>query len=120
MGQGDGRGEFRRSVHRSDGLPWGVSRSRLGAPGGRQGSKPPVGCGGGCSGLLLIHDAHLNEDQSGPLPVAKYSALLMHSTQGKCYSVGEIRKHLDRAGFREMRFLETAADRSVILARKPA
>src|SRR6185295_9766137 len=41
-------------------------------------------------GLLVIHDMHLNADKTGPLPVAKYSALLMHSTEGRCYSVGEI------------------------------
>src|SRR6185369_5274398 len=38
-------------------------------------------------GLLVIHDAHLNETKTGTVPVAKYSALLMHSTEGKCYSV---------------------------------
>ena len=70
-------------------------------------------------GMLLIHDAHINEDKTGPLPVAKYSALLMHSTEGKCYSVAEIREYLGQAGFVGFRFQETAADRSVITATKP-
>jgi len=70
-------------------------------------------------GMLIIHDAHLNEAKSGPLPVAKYSALLMHSTEGKCYSLGEMREHLTEAGFTDMQFKETAVDRSIITVRKP-
>jgi SAM-dependent methyltransferase len=70
-------------------------------------------------GLLIVHDAHLNETKSGPLPVAKYSALLMHSTEGKCYSLGEMRGYLSEAGFTGMAFRETTADRSIITVRKP-
>ncbi|PYJ06468.1 MAG: methyltransferase [Verrucomicrobia bacterium] len=70
-------------------------------------------------GMLVVHDAHLNENKSGPLPVAKYSALLMHSTEGKCYSLAEMQNYLAEAGFSGMRFQETAADRSIITARKP-
>jgi len=70
-------------------------------------------------GMLVVHDAHINETKSGPLPVAKYSALLMHSTEGKCYSLAEMRAYLTQAGFAGMQFQETAADRSIITARKP-
>jgi 3-hydroxy-5-methyl-1-naphthoate 3-O-methyltransferase len=70
-------------------------------------------------GLLLIHDMHINADKTGPLPVASYSAMLMTVTEGKCYSVQEIDSCLARAGFDDMRFVVTAADRSVITARKP-
>jgi hypothetical protein len=70
-------------------------------------------------GLLIIHDAHLNEDKTGPVPVAKYSALLMHSTQGKCYSISELRQYLTAAGFDNIEFTPTVADRSIITARKP-
>ena len=69
-------------------------------------------------GLLVIHDAHINETKSGPLPVAKYSALLMHSTEGKCSSIAEIRSYLTETGFTDMRFTPTAADRSIITAQK--
>jgi hypothetical protein len=69
-------------------------------------------------GLLIIHDMHLNETKTGPLPVAKYSALLMHSTEGRCYSVAEIGRHVSELGFERMQFLPTAADRSLITARK--
>lgn len=70
-------------------------------------------------GLLLVHDAHLNAEKNGPLPVAKYSALLMNVTEGKCYSTGEMETLLTEAGFTDMRHTPTTADRSVITAMKP-
>jgi SAM-dependent methyltransferase len=69
-------------------------------------------------GLLVIHDAHINADKAGPLPVAAYSAMLMHSTEGKCYSIGEMEDYLREIGFVDMRFIPTAADRSAITAGK--
>jgi SAM-dependent methyltransferase len=69
-------------------------------------------------GMLLVHDAHINADKSGPLPVAAYSALLMNITEGKCYSVSEMQDYLYEAGFRDMKFIPTAADRSVITVKK--
>lgn len=70
-------------------------------------------------GLLVIHDAFINATKTGPRPVAEYSALLMHSTQGKCYSTREYESMLDEAGFRRPAFTETAADRGVMTAHKP-
>jgi hypothetical protein len=67
-------------------------------------------------GLLAVHDMHLNEDKSGPLPVAAYSALLMHSTEGRCYAVSEMRDLLFEAGFTDVRLMPTVADRSAISA----
>ena len=69
-------------------------------------------------GLVVIHDAHLNEDKSGPLPVAAYSAMLMHSTEGRCYAVSELRALLHAAGFNDVRAVETAADRSIVTGTK--
>jgi predicted O-methyltransferase YrrM len=69
-------------------------------------------------GVVIIHDAHINAAKSGPLPVAAYSALLMTITEGKCYSETEMRQYLEQTGFREMTYAPTAADRSVITARK--
>ena len=69
-------------------------------------------------GLLAIHDAHINADKTGPLHVAEYSAMLMHSTEGKCYSVAEMEGYLTETGFASMEFIPTAAGRSVMLARK--
>ena len=70
-------------------------------------------------GLLVIHDAHLNAEKTGPLPVAAYSALLMSVTEGKCYATSEMETLLTAAGFRDFTFAETAADRSVMTALKP-
>ena len=69
-------------------------------------------------GRLLIHDMHLNVDKTGPLPVASYSAILMAVTEGRCYSVAEMEAWLVEAGFADVFFAQTAADRSVIMARK--
>ncbi len=67
-------------------------------------------------GLLIIHDAFINADKTGPLPVAEYSALLMHSTQGKCYSVGEYSALLEETGFEPSAYHDTAADRGFMTA----
>jgi predicted nicotinamide N-methyase len=69
-------------------------------------------------GVLIIHDAHLNNDKSGPLHVAEYSVMLMHSTEGRCYSVKEITEYLREAGFVDAQFKPTVAGRSVIVAPK--
>lgn len=70
-------------------------------------------------GLLVIHDMHLHEDKAGPLPVAEYSVILMHSTEGKCYSLGELDELFREVGFGDRRYQPTAADRSVVTATKP-
>ncbi len=67
-------------------------------------------------GLLIIHDAFINADKTGPLPVAEYSALLMHSTQGKCYSTTEYAALLKDAGFQPGDYRDTAADRGFMIA----
>jgi len=69
-------------------------------------------------GAIIIHDAHLNEDKSGPLHVAEYSTMLMHSTEGRCYGAGEMTEFLTDAGFVKVHFKPTAAARSVITAEK--
>lgn len=69
-------------------------------------------------GRVIVHDCHLNPQKTGPLPVANYSALLMHSTEGRCYSVAEIRGWLQEAGFDFVAHEPTAADRSYILAER--
>jgi hypothetical protein len=70
-------------------------------------------------GLLVIHDAHINEEKTGPLHVAEYSALLMHSTEGKCYSIAEMQDYLKKTGFVDFKFTPTAAARSILTAQKP-
>ena len=70
-------------------------------------------------GMLIIHDAHINAEKTGPLAVAAYSALLMNISEGKCYSIAEMNGYLEQTGFTELDYFPTAADRSVITARKP-
>lgn len=71
-------------------------------------------------GLLVAHEAFLNEDKSGPLAVAEYSTILVTITQGRCYGCGEISGMMEEAGFEDVTHFDTAADRSAIVARKPA
>jgi predicted O-methyltransferase YrrM len=67
-------------------------------------------------GLLVIHDAFINQAKDGPLHVAEYSCLLMHSTQGKCYSTGEYAALLEEAGFIPGPYEETVAARGFMTA----
>lgn len=71
-------------------------------------------------GLLIIHDAHLNEEKDGPLAVAEYSAFVVHHVaHGRCYSIGELRDCLEEIGFDSVRYQENVSYRSVIIGRKP-
>ena len=72
----------------------------------------------GEGGMIICHDAHINADKTGPLPVAAYSAMLMTITEGKCYSETEMCDLLKRAGFTDVQHRPTAADRSIITASK--
>ena len=49
-------------------------------------------------GRLLIHDVLLNDDHSGPLPIALYSAALFTLTEGRAYSAREFQGWLVEAG----------------------
>lgn len=69
-------------------------------------------------GLLVIHDAFIDAAKSGPLHVAEYSCLLMHSTQGKCYSVGEYAALLAEVGFTPGPYQETVVGRGFMVALK--
>jgi hypothetical protein len=70
--------------------------------------------------LARRHDTHINETKTGPLPVAEYSVLLMHSTPCKCWSLGELAPMLEDTGFTGFTYRATAADCTAIVARKPA
>lgn len=69
-------------------------------------------------GLIAVFDAHLNQFKKGPLSVAEYSCLLMHSTGGKCYSTREIGNILTSAGFNHIEVADVAADRTLITGKK--
>jgi len=69
-------------------------------------------------GLVVIHDAFLNAAKNGPLHVAEYSVLLMHSSEGRCYSTREMERYLTAAGFRDVAYRDTAAARGIMTATK--
>ena len=69
-------------------------------------------------GLLVIHEAFINDDKTGPLPVAEYSALLMNVTQGKCYTPAEYGTILAESGFEVGEYQGTIADRGFMTAVK--
>ncbi len=69
-------------------------------------------------GLLVIHEAFIDNDKTGPLPVAEYSALLMSITQGKCYTPAEYGSILEEIGFSVGPYLDTTADRGMMTAIK--
>ena len=69
-------------------------------------------------GLVVVHDAFINAEKSGPLHIAEYSALLMNITEGKCYSLTEMSRYLTDAGFEWAEHQPTAVGRSFIVARK--
>jgi hypothetical protein len=70
-------------------------------------------------GLVVVHDAHINPEKTGPISVAAYSVFLMVMTEGKCYSVGEMEGFLVGAGFANVVCEKTRADHSMVTARKP-
>ena len=65
-------------------------------------------------GRVVIHDAFIDADKTGPIAVAEYSALLMHASQGKCYATSEYAQHLHDAGFIDVDHRDTIADRGVM------
>jgi acetylserotonin N-methyltransferase len=70
-------------------------------------------------GRLVIHDAHLDADKSGPLEVAEYSVFIMHATVGRCYSVAELASWLEAEGLADVAHVPTTAFRSAVVANKP-
>ena len=71
-------------------------------------------------GLVIVHDAFLDAAKTGPLHAAEYSVLLMHASEGRCYSTAEMAGYLEGAGFVEPLYVEGAAARGIMMARKPA
>jgi hypothetical protein len=68
-------------------------------------------------GTVLVHEAFLDPDKRGPLPVAEYSCILAHSTQGRCYAWSEMEAFLAETGFRSLGYRPTGGDRGVVVAK---
>ncbi len=69
-------------------------------------------------GRLVIFDAHLNDDRTGPLAVAEYSVFLMHATEGRCYSVPELSGWLEESKMSNLAHVPVAAHRSAVVSVK--
>ena len=69
-------------------------------------------------GEIIVHDAFLNAEKTGPLKIASYSVMLMQTTQGRCYSVSEMDGWLQEAGFGKATVVESAVGRSALVARR--
>lgn len=69
-------------------------------------------------GLVVVHETFLDDDKSGPLPVAEYSVLLANITQGKCYTAKEYGDIFEEHGFDVGPYQPTVADRGFITAVK--
>jgi hypothetical protein len=67
-------------------------------------------------GLLVIHDAFISDDKSGPVEAAEYSALLMNITQGKCYSAAEYGALMEPFGFEPGQFQNSVSHRGWMTA----
>ncbi len=69
-------------------------------------------------GRLLIHDVLLNDDHSGPLPIALYSAALFTLTEGRAYSAREFQTWLTDVGLTLLPLLSTLVHCAVVGGRK--
>lgn len=65
-------------------------------------------------GRLLIHDVLLNDDHSGPLPIALYSAALFTLTEGRAYSAAEFQSWLSEAGLTTLPIVPTLVHCAVV------
>jgi len=72
---------------------------------------------GGNAGYVFVHEVFLNEDKSGPLPAAEYSAILAHSTRGRCYSWREMADLMEENEIRFIAYRETGGDRGVVVGK---
>jgi 3-hydroxy-5-methyl-1-naphthoate 3-O-methyltransferase len=69
-------------------------------------------------GIIVLHDTHINKTKTGPVDIAEYSVLLTVLSEGKIYSVTEMKDLLEEAGFTEIQHKPTILNRSIITARK--
>jgi predicted O-methyltransferase YrrM len=69
-------------------------------------------------GIIIVHDAHINRTKTGPVSVAEYSVLLMFLSEGKCYSITEMRDIMEATGFKAIEYKPTILNRSIIIGKK--
>lgn len=70
-------------------------------------------------GRIFLHEMLLAEDGGGPVTTAGFSMLMLTGTQGRQYSLDELRQILASAGFEDVDSRPTYGYYSVVSARKP-
>jgi SAM-dependent methyltransferase len=70
------------------------------------------------AGQLLIHDVLLNDQLTGPLPIALYSAALFTLTEGRAYSAAEYQGWLQDAGLSLQPIRATAIHCAIVAGQK--
>ena len=69
-------------------------------------------------GRVVIHDVFLDDDLTGPLPLALYSAALFTMTEGRAYSAAEYREMLTRAKLKPEGVIPTLIHCGLLAGRK--
>ncbi|MFH1376447.1 MAG: methyltransferase [Candidatus Woesearchaeota archaeon] len=69
-------------------------------------------------GKIIVHDAFYGAKAKEDISILSYSALLMLLTHGRCYSIGEMKELLEKAGFKGIIYKKTIAGRGVIIGEK--
>ena len=69
-------------------------------------------------GRIYLHEILLGDSKDGPLPATSFSMAMMFFTEGKQYTLGELREILEESGFAEVGVTATYGYYSLVSARK--
>lgn len=72
-------------------------------------------------GTLILREAMMNDDKTGPLAAALMSLQMLNATEGRNYSWAEYTEWMEQAGFREIRRVElkTVGGSGLLVGRRP-
>jgi len=70
-------------------------------------------------GRIYLHEMLLADTKDGPLPAVSFSMAMMFFTDGKQYSLGELRDILEESGFGDVGVTPSYGHYSLVSARKP-
>jgi O-methyltransferase/methyltransferase family protein len=70
-------------------------------------------------GRIFLHEALLDDTRAGPLTVAAFSVQMLVSTRGQQFTLSDLSRILEAAGFARVEHVSTHAYHSVVSAVKP-
>jgi cyclopropane fatty-acyl-phospholipid synthase-like methyltransferase len=70
-------------------------------------------------GRILLHEALLDDDKTGPFTVAAFTVTMLTWTEGQQYSGRELTEMLTAAGFQDVRITSAFYPYSIVEARRP-